>query len=134
VTYLRNTWYIAAWDDEVPPGAMLAREILEERLVIFRDGANVARALVDRCPHRFAPLALGKLEGGFIRCAYHGLCFGATGNCVSNPHGAESIPRAAAVQAFPIVERHTALWVWMGDPAATFRPTDSCQPWYKTFS
>ena len=50
------------------------------------------------------------------RCPYHGLQFGSDGVCSHNPHGDGAIPKAARVRAFPVVERHTAVWIWMGDP------------------
>ena len=28
MTYLRNTWYVAAWDDEVDAGTLLSRRLL----------------------------------------------------------------------------------------------------------
>jgi vanillate O-demethylase monooxygenase subunit len=116
VTYLRNTWYVAAWSSELEPGRMLARRYLNEPVVIFRDAAGAVRALADRCAHRQAPLRLGVLENGTIRCGYHGLAFGGNGECTHNPHG--PIPKAARVRTYPIVDRHGMLWIWMGDPSA----------------
>ncbi len=31
--------------------------------------------------------------------------------------GQDTIPPALRVRTFPVVERHAAIWVWMGDPA-----------------
>jgi len=117
MTYLRNTWYLAAWDHEVKPGELFARTLLEEPIVLYRDEAGTAHALRDRCPHRFAPLSKGQLCAGQVQCGYHGLRFGADGHCSFNPHGDGRIPRAAVVRAYPVVERYTALWIWMGDAA-----------------
>lgn len=114
MTYLRNAWYAAAFDHEVGE-QLLARTLLDQYIVLYRapDGAPVA--LADRCPHRFAPLSLGKLVDGVVQCPYHGLRFGADGACVHNPHGA--VPAAARVSAFPLLERHGLVWIWMGEPA-----------------
>ena len=49
--YLRNAWYAAAWIDEVAD-TLLARRLLDEPLVLFRDASGAAAALEDRCPHR----------------------------------------------------------------------------------
>jgi vanillate O-demethylase monooxygenase subunit len=118
MTYLRNTWYIAAWSVELAPGRPLARTLLDEPLVLYRDEADRPRALADRCPHRFAPLSMGRLYdgGATIQCPYHGLQFDSTGACVHNPHGDGRIPQAARVRNYPVIERWNALWVWMGDP------------------
>jgi vanillate O-demethylase monooxygenase subunit len=115
MTFLQNCWYMAGWSKELKPGAMLARRIANEPLLLFRDGEGRAQALFDRCPHRFAPLHLGQLEAGRIRCAYHGLAFDGSGTCVHNPHGDQSIPRGAQVRSFQLEERHGCLWLWPGD-------------------
>ena len=118
MTFLKNTWYVAAWSREVEPGKLLQRKLLNEYYVLFRDPDNHPRVLLDRCPHRFAPLSMGKLchETGVIECPYHGLQFSSAGVCVHNPHGDGRIPARALAPVLPVIERHSALWVWMGDP------------------
>ncbi len=56
--FIRNAWYIAAWADELGQKP-LARRICDEPVVLFRDQAGRAAALVDRCCHRAAPLSKG---------------------------------------------------------------------------
>lgn len=112
--YLQNAWYQVAWAHDVPQGASLTRTILNEPLLICRDAQGAPVALHDMCPHRFAPLSKGVVEGGVVKCGYHGLAFNGRGECVANPHGA--IPKAAKVRSFPVQEKHLALWVWMGNP------------------
>jgi len=115
MSYLLNTWYVAAWAEELSTQP-LARTLLETPVVLFRDPQGQAHALMDRCPHRFAPLSMGKVqESGALQCPYHGLQFGTDGRCVKNPHGDGSIPTGAVVRRFPLVERYSALWIWMGD-------------------
>ncbi len=114
VPYLRNAWYVAAWAEEVGADQGLARTLLDEPIFFYRDSSGAVRALFDRCPHRFAPLSKGQVEGNTVACGYHGLAFGADGRCVRNPHG--PITGALAVKAYPLVERHRAIWIWMGDP------------------
>ncbi len=79
--FLRNCWYVAAMDEEVGNG-LLARTILSQPLVIFRDGTGRAAALEDRCCHRNAPLHKGRLIDGRLECGYHGLTYDATGRCI----------------------------------------------------
>lgn len=117
MSYLMNTWYVAAWDNEVAEGALLARTLLDRPIVLFRNEEGAVHALADRCPHRFAPLSMGKLCGGAVQCPYHGLEFDGAGACVRNPHGDGAIPKAARVASFPVVERHSLIWIWMGDAA-----------------
>ncbi|WP_044558579.1 aromatic ring-hydroxylating dioxygenase subunit alpha [Azospirillum sp. B4] len=117
MAFLKNIWYVAAWDDEVAPGRMLNRRLLGQAVLLFRDADGTVRAIADRCPHRFAPLHRGTLKDGAVHCAYHGLAFDGRGACVLNPHGDGTIPKAAKVTSYPVVERHSAVWIWMGDSA-----------------
>lgn len=112
--YLRNSWYVAAWDREVSRSP-LARTFLGEPVLLYRklDGAVVA--LEDRCCHRQLPLSMGKVEGDELRCGYHGLKFDASGKCIEIP-GQSSIPPQARVRAYPLVEKYNWVWIWMGNP------------------
>ncbi len=112
--YLKNTWYAAAHAHEVTAGVLFHRRLLGDLVLMFRDQAERAVALADRCPHRFAPLHMGKLRDGVVECPYHGLQFNGAGQCVLNPHGS-AIPRKALVRAYPLVERYGFLWIWMGE-------------------
>jgi phenylpropionate dioxygenase-like ring-hydroxylating dioxygenase large terminal subunit len=112
--FLRNAWYVAAWAGEVGEGQLLNRTYLDEAVLLFRDRAGVAHALADRCPHRAAPLHLGKHCGDTVQCGYHGLQFDARGACVHNPHPPGNLPKAAQVRRYPLEERHSFLWIWMG--------------------
>jgi phenylpropionate dioxygenase-like ring-hydroxylating dioxygenase large terminal subunit len=115
MSFLRNAWYVAAWADEVAPGALIHRTLLNEPVLLFRDSKGEPHALIDRCPHRFAPLHRGKHLGDRIQCGYHGLEFNSEGRCVHNPHSDERIPGAVRVKSYPLCERHSFLWIWMGE-------------------
>ncbi|HEX4043799.1 MAG TPA: Rieske 2Fe-2S domain-containing protein, partial [Xanthobacteraceae bacterium] len=113
--FLRNAWYVAAWADELDGGRLLPRTIMNEPIVLFRKATGEVAAIEDRCAHRFAPLSMGKIVGGDrIQCPYHGLEFDGTGACVRNPHGTKNIPSRAKVRSYPAVEKHQAVWLWMG--------------------
>ncbi|NBA98153.1 aromatic ring-hydroxylating dioxygenase subunit alpha [Pseudomonas sp. R5(2019)] len=116
-TFLRNAWYMLAWSREVLD-TPFARTVLDEPVVVYRNSAEAGdlTALMDRCPHRFAPLSRGQLVDGNIECPYHGLQFNSAGKCVHNPFGA-AIPAAAKVKSYPVQEVDHAIWIWMGEPA-----------------
>lgn len=119
MTFLINHWYAAAWSNEV--GEMpLARRILDRPIVFYRTSEGEPVALHDACPHRFAPLSLGRVRGSEIICGYHGLVFGASGRCVGNPHGKGITAAALAVRRYPLVERYGIAWIWIGDTEADF--------------
>jgi vanillate O-demethylase monooxygenase subunit len=114
--YPKNCWYVAAWGHEVQRLRLLRRILLDGPVVLYRKSDGAPVALEDRCCHRHAPLSHGRLRGDRLECAYHGLQFDPSGACVHIPTQA-SIPPAARVRAFPVVERHSWIWIWMGDPA-----------------
>ena len=118
-TYLRKAWYVAAWSDDLAEEQLLGRTILKEPVVLYRKADGSVAALEDRCPHRFAPLHMGKvIRGDRVQCPYHGLEFDASGACVRNPHGTKSIPPRARVRSYPVTEKHKAIWIWMGSEPA----------------
>ena len=112
--FLKNSWYVAAWDREVGR-ELLARTFLGEPVVLFRTEKGAAVALEDRCCHRHLPLSMGKIEGDMLRCGYHGLKFDAAGRCVEIP-GQDGVPPQARVRAYPLHEKYHWVWIWMGEP------------------
>ena len=114
-TFLRNRWYVAALSTEVT-NTPLARILLNEPMVLYRDTKGMAIALEDRCVHRQAPLSLGEVIGDHLQCGYHGFIYDQTGACVRVPSQAR-IPPGACVRAYPVVEKQGFIHVWTGDPA-----------------
>lgn len=114
--FLRNCWYVAAWDHEVQRLKLFRRLLLGEPVVLYRQGDGAPVALEDRCCHRHAPLSKGRLRGDRVECGYHGLQFDPSGACVHIPTQ-DTIPKSARVRSYPVVERHHWIWIWMGDPA-----------------
>ncbi|MGH7904991.1 MAG: Rieske 2Fe-2S domain-containing protein [Candidatus Binataceae bacterium] len=125
---IKNCWYVAAFGGEVS-NRPLARRILGEDLVLFRQSNGAVSALEDRCCHRGMPLSLGEMNGDLIRCNYHGLEYDWTGKCVSIP-GQKTIPSAARVRSYPIRECGRAIWIWMGDPDKADESAIPAFPWF----
>ena len=65
---LRNYWFLAGLGEEVKDKP-LPRRILDIPLVFFRGQDGNVAALLDRCPHRFAPLSRGRVDGVLSRVA-----------------------------------------------------------------
>jgi phenylpropionate dioxygenase-like ring-hydroxylating dioxygenase large terminal subunit len=114
--FLRNCWYVAGWSHHFAQRAPVARTILGEPIVLYRAADGTVAALEDRCCHRLAPLSKGRIEGGDLRCMYHGLKFAPSGRCVEVP-GQSVVPPHARVRAYPAIEQDSWVWLWMGDPA-----------------
>jgi len=108
-----NCRYVAGFASELPTGGMLARTFLGQPAVMWRGEDAQLAALEDRCPHRLVPLSTGRIVNGAVECGYHGLRFDAQGACVFVP-GQDTAPIGKGARNFPLVERHTLLWIWMG--------------------
>lgn len=126
--FVRNTWYVAGWDNEVGPSNLFSRTIIGIPVLMYRAADGTLHALEDRCCHRGAPLSVGRREGDCVRCMYHGLKFDASGQCIEAP-AQQRIPPQARVRTFPVVERHRWIWIWMGDPEAADPALIPDTPW-----
>ena len=123
-----DTWYCAARAVELSTQP-LARVICNEPIVFFRaakSGDYVA--LEDRCPHRQAPLSMGRVVGDEIMCVYHGWMVASDGHCTHVPHQ-DSVSPNAAIRSYPTSERWGLVWVWIGDPAKADEGTIPEMPW-----
>lgn len=117
MNYVRNAWYVASWSEDLVPGKPFSIRILDEPIVIWRTPSGTLAALEDRCVHRLAPLSVGRCEGESLRCMYHGMLYSTAGKVTEIP-GQDIIPPHAQVRSYPVVDRHSWIWVWMGDSAA----------------
>lgn len=114
--FLRKTWYVAGWASEVQT-SLFERRLLDESVLIYRLESGQAVAMGNRCPHRFAPLHLGRRVGDAVQCGYHGLVFGSDGRCTANPQVSGHVPQGTRVKSYPLIERHGLLWIWMDEPS-----------------
>lgn len=109
--WARNQWYAAAWSSEVSDQP-IERTILGQRVLLYRTSSGAAAALAGLCPHRFMPLVKGVRSGDTIECPYHGMTFGADGECLTGPAGA--VP-AGRLRSFPAIELGPLVWIWTGE-------------------
>lgn len=115
--YLENAWYFGGWADQLKAGEIKGVTIAGRAIALFRDEAGSLGAIGDRCPHRFAPLHMGKVRGSNVECGYHGVQFGADGRCAFNPHSKGATPSSVSVPSYPVVERDRAIWLWFSQSA-----------------
>jgi phenylpropionate dioxygenase-like ring-hydroxylating dioxygenase large terminal subunit len=111
--YPLNCWWIAARSEEITREP-IQRWLLDTPVALFRKEDGTPVALDDRCPHRWAPLSDGYMEGDNIVCPYHGARFSSDGGCASFPMQT-AIPSTMRVRAFELAERGPFIWIWMGD-------------------
>lgn len=115
---VRNAWYAAGLAAEFPHGELKGQVIAEKPIVLWRAASGAVVAFDDRCCHKRMPVSAGRfIEGGLLECAYHGLCYDATGQCVRVPsHPDGHIPPQARLRPVPLIEQDGLVWVWPGDP------------------
>ncbi|MFO1115588.1 MAG: aromatic ring-hydroxylating dioxygenase subunit alpha [Beijerinckiaceae bacterium] len=107
-----NAWYVAARSDEIADKP-LGRQICGERVAMFRRANGSVAAVEDYCPHRGAPMSLGKVEGDTLVCPYHGLAMDGQGRACSMPK--QRMGAFPKTRVFPVVERYGFIWLWPGD-------------------
>jgi vanillate monooxygenase len=107
-----NTWYVAASSDEIADKP-LGRTVCGQAMVMFRAQDGVLAVLEDFCPHRGAPLSLGRVCNGRLVCGYHGLEMGCEGKTITMP--GQRVRGFPAIRKFAAVERYGFVWVWPGE-------------------
>ena len=123
--FLRNCWYVAAWDHELIDGKLLAAHAARRAVLLYRGDSGQVVALdmtaaataARRCPRAGAKVTA---------CA---ACTTAssstpTGKCMQIP-GQDMIPPKLGVSSYPVVERDHLVWIWMGEPARPIRRRSS---------
>jgi phenylpropionate dioxygenase-like ring-hydroxylating dioxygenase large terminal subunit len=116
----RAFWHPVAWSQEIV-ATPFAVTLLGEPLVALRHPDGGVAVFADECPHRGAPLSLGRVEGHELVCAYHGWRFGFDGAATCVPAlgaGAPLPPRARLTQPAEVCERYGIVWVALDPPRA----------------
>ena len=108
----RPAWYPACMSRDLGARKPLAIEFMNSPLVVFRDGAGRPGVLIDRCPHRNAPLSMGRVHAGALECGYHGWRFDGRGACVAIPGLDSDVSERRGVGAHAAVEHDGVVWFW----------------------
>jgi phenylpropionate dioxygenase-like ring-hydroxylating dioxygenase large terminal subunit len=113
-----NRWYVVLSSREVGADRAVGARRLGRDLVFWRDAEGVVQAANDRCPHRRAALAGGRVIDGAVECPFHGFRFGEGGGCVAIPaHPDRPISGAMSLETVAVREAHGFVWQWTGpDP------------------
>lgn len=113
---LRNQWHPVLPSRFVRPGGLRRVTALGENWLLFRRTDGALSMLADRCPHRGAPLSLGKHLGDRVACWYHGVEVDGSGTVVSVPGlpgcGLEG---KTLVTSLPLREVNGAILAYFGD-------------------
>jgi phenylpropionate dioxygenase-like ring-hydroxylating dioxygenase large terminal subunit len=120
-----GVWTPVAYARELKGAGPLGVEVADERVVLFRDGGGVVRALMDACPHRGALLSQGKVEDGCVRCPFHGWRFRGDGTNAAVPWNPEAKTEHLGARTLAARELAGMLWVFT---AADVVPVTEPQP------
>ena len=109
----RPAWYPACTSKELGRrGGPLSLSLMDEPLVVFRGPGGRAGVLTDRCPHRNAPLSIGRVRDKGLECAYHGWCFSSSGACTAIPGLDVDTGARRGVSSHATVEQDGIVWFW----------------------
>src|SRR5262245_61424156 len=128
-TLLRRYWQPAALVDELAGNRPIKPvRLFGEDLVLFRDEHGRYGLMERACPHRGTDLAFGRLEGGGLRCAFHGWLFDVNGACLETPAEPEGSNLCANIRhkAYPVVARSGILFAYMGPGEPPALPDIDC--------
>lgn len=115
-TGLRNQWHPVVPSSFVAPGAMRKVTALGEQWLLFRRSDGTLSMLADRCPHRGAPLSLGKHLGDRVACWYHGVEVEGDGTVSSVPGlPGCNLEGKKLVRSLPVREAGGAVLAYFGD-------------------
>jgi phenylpropionate dioxygenase-like ring-hydroxylating dioxygenase large terminal subunit len=112
-------WYVVAQSRELNHKTVLARQVLDEWLAVFRGAEGQPVALRDRCLHRNSRLSPGRIIApGQLQCPYHGWAYSETGQVVAVPSEGDFSNRPhvkthakACARAYPTQERDGYVYV-----------------------
>lgn len=116
---LVDQWHVVLRAEDVPKDKPVPIKLLGEKIVLWHSANTGLQAWKDHCPHRGAPLSLGKIHNCKIVCPYHGWHFDSQGQCVHVPaHPDQAAPAKSLMQTFLATEKYGLIWVSIGNPAA----------------
>lgn len=119
---LINDWHPVASSTQLNEGEVLGVSLLGEALVLWRINDRVL-AWQDLCIHRGTRLSLGRVEGEFLVCPYHGWTYNEQGRCVRMPaHPDQQPPVKAQANTYRVQEHYGLIWVCLGTPRHEIPP------------
>lgn len=114
----RRYWQPVALKQELPDedAAPVPVRIMGEDLVLFRDEHGRPGLIGRHCPHRGSDLSYGRIEGGGLRCLYHGWVLDTGGRCVEQPGEPEGSSFADKIRhvSYPCQEAGEIVFAYLG--------------------
>jgi choline monooxygenase len=127
--FARSWQWLGREDDVAAPGSLAPRELLpgllDEPLLLARDGAGLLRCLSNVCTHRGKRMLEAPCRASHIRCSYHGRRFALDGRFIAAPgfEGAQDFPTASDhLPTLPLA-------AWQGHAFASLNPALGLDDW-----
>jgi phenylpropionate dioxygenase-like ring-hydroxylating dioxygenase large terminal subunit len=111
---IRNMWYPVCQSTHVKDKPVGLRRLGMD-IVLWRDSHGNIHAHDDRCLHRGAKLSVGRVVNDMLRCAYHGWCYDASGQCTTIPTSKVAQTKLAprlSLRQFQAQERAGLVWLY----------------------
>ncbi|MGW3634624.1 Rieske 2Fe-2S domain-containing protein [Streptomyces sp. NPDC005122] len=88
-------WFAVAYENQVPPGTVLRRRLMDDEIVIYRTADGKLRVIDPYCPHLGAHFGYGgRVDAEDLVCPFHHFAFGPDGLCVRTGYG-RKVPQVA---------------------------------------
>ena len=123
---IKNQWYVIASSKEVALNKPVAFKRLGQKIVLWRKANGEVACIEDRCCHRGASLAKGKVLSGQLECPFHGFRYDELGKVRMIPASGKSqpVPDRFKVKGYIVVEQCDLIWLWWGDDSP--KPGQPC--------
>jgi len=116
----RRYWVPALLAEEIaePDGPPVRVQLMDEKLVAFRDTQGRIGMINEFCAHRGVSLWFGRNEESGLRCSYHGWKYDVAGQCVDLPSEPAESGMCARIKlkSYPCIEQGGVIWTYMGPP------------------
>lgn len=120
--YLRRFWQPIYHSADLGAGRAVPLKVMGEEFTLYRGDDGQVRLAQARCPHRGTLLATGWVEGGGLRCMYHGWKFAPDGRCVERPAEASPGNDRMRLRTWPVREYLGLVFAWLGSGPAPELP------------
>lgn len=113
---LRKYWIPVGFSQDITSDEPRFVTWLGEDLVIFRDEFGRVGLIHPFCAHRNTSLEYGWIEGGGLRCCYHGWVYDIHGQCVEQPGepSGSNFKDKIKLKSYPVRELGGVVFAYMG--------------------
>ncbi len=112
-----NQWYVILDSKELKKNKPLKVRRFGKELSLWRNHADEACCIDDKCCHRGVSLSCGRVVDGNLECPFHGFQYDKTGRVTTIPANGKNapVPSNMKVHSYPIYEAYGLIWAWYGD-------------------